>query len=371
VLHVWKRKWKKPLLNKSSTRRHTEEERLLRGTWCTPELQEAVRQGYILRHIHEVWHFPPSKRRTGLFEDYVNTWLKIKQESAGYPAWCVTPEDKTIYVNEYREKEGISLDPSMINKNPGRKATAKLMLNSFWGKFGENLHKKKTMAVTTPAQLFGIVSNTLFDIRAVRICSDDLLEVDYLDLKENIPDNGRVNIFVAAFTTCWARLKLYSYLNQLQHQVLYFDTDSVIYSWCPNQVDIPLGDYLGDMTDELDDGDHIVDFTSAGPKNYGYVTASGKVCCKVRGFTLNVRGSSQLNYAVMRENLITELQDPREEPRRIDVNNPHFFTRDPSTKKIRVRPRTKQYAVVFDKRVVNATDYTSFPYGYHWHPPNL
>lgn len=57
------------------------------------------------------------------------------------------------------------------------------------------------------------MSNILFDIRVVRICFDDLLEVDYLDLKENIFDNGRVNIFVVVFIICWVRLKLYSYLN--------------------------------------------------------------------------------------------------------------------------------------------------------------
>ena len=105
-------------------------------------------------------------------------------------------------------KEGIRLDPELIVKNPGRKATAKLMLNSFRGKFGENLHKRTTEAVTTPAHLFSVVSDTMFNIHAVRICSEDLLEVDYSHLSENQPDNGRINIFLAAFTTCWARLKL-------------------------------------------------------------------------------------------------------------------------------------------------------------------
>lgn len=91
----------------------------------------------------------------------------------------------------------------------------------------------------------------------------------YANLKENQPDNGKVNIFVAAFTTCWAGLKIYSYFEQLQRGVLYFDTDLVIYTLQPSGPDIPLGNYLGGMTDELEGGDHIVDFTSAGPKNYG------------------------------------------------------------------------------------------------------
>ena len=82
------------------------------------------------------------------------------------------------------------------------------MLNSFWGKFGENLQKKTTEAVTTPAHLFT-------DIHTVRISSLDSLEVVHSNLRENQPDNGRVNIFIAAFTTSWARLKLYSYLEQI------------------------------------------------------------------------------------------------------------------------------------------------------------
>jgi len=146
--------------------------------------------------------------------------------------------------------------------------------------------------------------------------------MDYVDLRENQIDNGRVNIFMAAFTTCWACLKLYSYLDQLKQQVLYFDTDSVVYSCKPSQADIPLGNYLGDMTNELDVDNYIVDFTSARPKNYGYKTKLGKVCCKVRGLTLNVRSSQQLNYDVMRENLLEELTNQLDQRRNIPVSTP-------------------------------------------------
>ena len=352
----------KPLLEKSHRCSHTPEQCTLRGTWCTPELRKALEMGYRLLKIHEVWHF--RKRQKGLFADYVNTWLKIKQESAGYPAWCNTPGDKAHYVSQYRQKEGIALDPDMIQKNPGRKATAKLMLNSFWGKFRENLHKPTTQSVYTAAALFAVVSDPLHDIRQVRIVNDKTLEVVYTNHKDNQPDNGRVNIFVAAFTTCWALLKLYSYLEQLQQRVLYFDMDSVIYTTKPDDSDIPLGDYLGEMTNELDDGDSITEFTSAGPKNYGYKTQQGKVCCKVRGFSLNVRGSRQLNYDVMRQNLHDEILDPLDERRNIPVVNPNFFYRNPATKQLKVAPHTKRYGLVFDKRVVDKNTFKSYPYGY-------
>lgn len=68
------------------------------------------------------------------------------------------------------------------------------------------------------------------------------------------------NIFIAAFTTCHARLKLYGELNKLKKDVLYFDTDSIIYS--TNGTNDPqLGNYLGDFTDELD-GEVITKFVS-------------------------------------------------------------------------------------------------------------
>ena len=243
------------------------------------------------------------------------------------------------------------------------------MLNSFWGKFGENLHKPTTQAVYNAADLFDLVSNGLLDIRQVRIVNDECLEVVYQNRKENQPDNGRVNIFIAAFTTCHARLKLYEYLQLLQQQVLYFDTDSVIYSHQPGQPDIEPGDFLGEMTDELE-GEHIVEFTSAGPKNYGYITNTGKKCCKVRGFTLNVRGSQQLNYDVMRDNLCNEILDPQDERRNVDVPG-RLFKRNPNTKEIHVKDIEKRYGLVFDKRVVDRETFKSYPYGYTKKPDDI
>ena len=154
----------KSLLERSYVCPHTDSQRELTGTWCTPEILEAVAQNYVIRRIHEVWHFPPQQRRKGLFASYVDTWLKIKTESSGYPHWATTPEDKERFIQRYHEREGVSLIPDKIAKNPGRKATAKLMLNSFWGKFGENLRKSRVQAVSNPAQLYEVVSGQDRDI---------------------------------------------------------------------------------------------------------------------------------------------------------------------------------------------------------------
>ena len=92
------------------------------------------------------------------------------------------------------------------------------------------------------------------------------------------PIQTNVNIFIACFTTSYARLK---------ERVLYMDTDSVIYTQKPTESSIPIGNYLGQFSNELDEVYHIVEFVAAGPKNHAYNTFKGKQCCKVRGFTLN------------------------------------------------------------------------------------
>ena len=233
---------------------------------------------------------------------------------------------------------------------------------SLWGKFGERQNKATTVTVKEPSHLFTLLSDTTKEISTLRLCTDDVLEAVYTSVQENAAKGKKTNIFVAAFTTSYARLKLYDSLDLLQKQVLYYDTDSVIYKWAPGQPSIPTGDFLGQMKDELD-GDVITEFCSAGAKNYAYKTHAGKGECKVKGFTLNVRGSAVINFETMKTNILAELQNPLQYRRTTDVLTPYFFHRDVENKKIRVVPRVKKYSLVFDKRVLN-TNALSYPYGY-------
>ena len=213
-----------------------------------------------------------------------------------------------------------------------------------------------------PHELFNILTDSANEVQSLRLCTDEVLEVVFKQTLANDLPNAKTNIFIACFTTCHARLKLYSYLHTLGEQVLYYDTDSVIYKWCPGQPLIPTGDYLGEMTDELD-GDTIQEFVSGGAKNYGYQTVGGKFCCKVRGFTLNVRGREKLNYQSMREHILDTL-DEEEPAEPIVVTNPNHFHRDQTAKKMKLVRQEKKYRLVFDKRVIDLDTKRSYPFGY-------
>ena len=100
-----------------------------------------------------------------------------------------------------------------------------------------------------------------------RILNADVIELAYKKIDEDAVKGSKTNIFKAAFTTCQAHLKLYEFLELFGDRVLYYDTDLVIYIWKPGQTEIPYGDYPGDMTNELDEGDYIMEFVSGGAKN--------------------------------------------------------------------------------------------------------
>ncbi|CAC5379365.1 unnamed protein product [Mytilus coruscus] len=115
---------------------HDVDSRALTGTWVSDEIKKAVQKGYKIAEIYEVWHFEnvsqydPLIRQGGVFTEYVNTFLKIKQESNGWPDWRKTEEDHQKYIEDYYTKEGIRLDARNINWNPGLRQLATMLFCS-------------------------------------------------------------------------------------------------------------------------------------------------------------------------------------------------------------------------------------------------
>ena len=205
----------KPFLERTPVCTHTDSERQLVGTWCTPELLKAIEKGYTVVCVHEVWHFLTTRR--GLFKDYVNTWLKIKEEASGWPSDVGDdPLKRQRHLDDYRDKEGIELDPEKIEKNPGLRTLAKMMLNSMWGKFGQCTNKTQVREFDDPKKFSTFCISDTLQIKYVGIQSDDRVEVQYTLQEEDESISPNLNIFVACFTTCWARLKLYDALDILQ-----------------------------------------------------------------------------------------------------------------------------------------------------------
>lgn len=74
-----------------------------------------------------------------------------------------------MYIDDYYDKEGILLDFDNIRKNHGLRQLAKLMLNSFWGKFGQRANLTQTTYVTDPAIYLDMLTSDSQCIKNVRM----------------------------------------------------------------------------------------------------------------------------------------------------------------------------------------------------------
>ena len=231
----------------------------------------------------------------------------------------------------------------------------------FIGKFAQRCNLTKTDRVTEPRELYHYLDSDEYDVRGGQLVNDETFEIQYMENEGFVDENDKVNIVIAAFTTAYARLKLYDLLDLLQERVLYYDTDSVVYVHEPGKPDPPLGDYLGDLTDELNGG-YITTFLSGGPKNYAYITNTGEGIQKIRGLSLTYDARKTLNIGTMRDLVESYVVDGARNEK-VTINIPNKITRDKKEKQIVTKRTKKDYRVVYNKRVVKE-NYETVPYGY-------
>lgn len=161
---------------------------------------------------------------------------------------------------------------------------------------------------------------------STRVNNDDLIQ-----------STGRTNDIIAAYTTAQARLKLNSYLEQLDRRVLYADTDSKVFTTKLGEWEPELSDYLklGDLTNEVPDNEIEV-FVTGDPKNYEYTLkncgSDGKLTqCKVRGITFNYAYLQKINFETIQQ-MVHNNED--QNGAKVNVTDWHKITRNAKTMKI-------------------------------------
>ena len=204
---------------------------------------------------------------------------------------------------------------------------------------------------------FDYLTSDEINVLDARFVSDEMIEIHYESNENFIAPNAKTNVVITAFTTAYARLKLYGVLNMLQERVLYYDTDSIIFVSKTNDPEPPIGPYLGELTDDLG-GDYITTFVSGGPKNYSYRTNTNKVETKVRGITLDSTAKQKVNFDVIRA--LVYIHTQCHVTGHVSVDIPLKITRDAKTKNIETKRMKKDYRIVYDKRVI-AEDYKTLP----------
>ena len=354
---------------------HTDEERALIGSWCTPEVQEAVDRGYRILKIYEVWDFKTSSkynattREHGLFSKYVDTFFKLKLQYSGWPPGCETETGKDAFIEKILRTEGVKLEKSEIRKNSGLRTMAKLLLNSFWGKFGQKSNMSKKKVISSRAQLLELFTDPAIVVNSIveQDDTDESLLVSYQNSEEFVEGGQATNVVIASFVTCWARLKLYGLISKLGTQCLYFDTDSCIYLVRGDGNDYipPKGEALGQLKSELSPGNYITHFCSSGPKSYSYVLKNpeGGFKSKVvlKGISLTYGNSKVARYDSILEKIEQYVESGDNTPS-VFYETENFFYRSPNFQLFMVNLQ-KHFRVTYDKRLI-CPDFSTLPYGF-------
>ena len=102
------------------------------GTWFSEELKAAVKKGYKIQHLCQVWHFPECQRSATLFRAYLRNFFKIKLLSTPIPSEYDSRAKLESYAEANNEEYEIDSRPEDYVPNNALKSCAKLTLNCFW-----------------------------------------------------------------------------------------------------------------------------------------------------------------------------------------------------------------------------------------------
>ncbi len=359
---------------------HDDRERAFVGTWFSEELKLAVKKGYKINRIYQVVHY--DQKSKDLFKGYINSWVseKVKASDNNLP----DDESKVKFCEEYRRREGIDITPEELIPNPGKRAIAKLMANSLWGKFAQRPNQPQTVICKTNEHFRSVFNDAKHKIKGIELIDEDTILVNYKYVDDSYDKSGQRNIGVAAMVTGYARMTLYEYMDGLekdkQMRVMYCDTDSVIFKHDDTKGwDQPeLGYYLGEMTDELTEygeGAKIVSFSSGGPKNYGYQVKDSKGMyhqqIKIKGISFNRAVVNELQYQHLKRHAVQYLMNTymgNTNPVRVQQVPQLQFQAD-AQHRVTSRQFLKKYKVVYSKRIpLIGQDFRTIPYGFKFTP---
>uniref|UniRef100_A0A183BN37 DNA-directed DNA polymerase n=1 Tax=Globodera pallida TaxID=36090 RepID=A0A183BN37_GLOPA len=344
--------------------RHGEQQRAWTHAYTHVELNAALALGYRVLTLYEVWHYEAwasLESGNSLFATYVDTLLRLKVEASGWPSDCTTAEQRARFVADYAQREGIHIDAQQVQPNPGMRAVVKTLLNALWGKLAQRAERDDIRYTGSAREFHDLLLDPRQDV------------VDFVHINEQL-DRCAVrlrhpfvrgpatnNLAVACFVTAHARVYLHARLEEVRlagGRPLYCDTDSVLFIKRRGAAPLPTeGDALGQLKRELP-GRRIVQFFSAGPKNYGF----RHVCArtggderaerKVRGLELNYVASQLLPFDRMCRMVLNYFGRRRNVERCVAVPQRRFVR----TKRAEIltRPSTKLYRPVFTKGLVVA-----------------
>jgi hypothetical protein len=258
------------------------------GYFTSAELSVAVEKGYIINSIENAL---VSKAAVGkLFNSYIAKYIKIKNKHS----------------------------PNGSEPNKGLREIAKMMLNSLWGKFAqkEDCGETKYFNKTNGIEWDKLINRyNLDEVTHINVseATEDYIYVSITEAKSKHLKLNSTNLMLAAFVTANARLRLFKWLDILGDRVIYHDTDSIVYEYNKNLVNIPTGHALGEWEEECN---RMSLWTALAAKTYAFKglkpnTEKSIEVIKSKGFSTGFTIDQYCNYVKDFFNYLEDKRNPK------------------------------------------------------------
>lgn len=106
---------------------HTDKERVITSTYFTGEVDLAIKMGYTVLRVHELYHWPSSQRSGSLFSAMIRDQYANKALASPVPS---DPVELAKLIAEYEDTMGLVLKPEDFHENKAQRSNAKYSINN-------------------------------------------------------------------------------------------------------------------------------------------------------------------------------------------------------------------------------------------------
>jgi hypothetical protein len=287
-------------------------EKIVKGVFTSIEFVTALKNGYKLLVIHR---YDQYARKPSLWRDIIlDLFLEKMKNSKNQPptaeAQKLIVDYGDLFGEEFADKIYDSMQAGEWKKNPAKKQTAKIMMNSAWGKHAQKAVMDEVVIFNGKEDrkkfddfFANLVSQNYLHKNSTYLAEDTFMYTFSVSGPNTLPDLHGGYLPAALFVPAYGRLQLWNQLNKLGKRVLMNDTDSIVYIYDPDEYNIPEGSLLGqwEVEDEDSQNGGIVEFVGVGPKTYGFKCFNGYEKVKTKGISLNLATSRMINFESMKK----------------------------------------------------------------------
>lgn len=279
------------------------------------ELVTALQHGYKLVKMHR---YDKYKKTPSLWRDQIlKFFIEKLVNSSVKPTLAELDEIANAYDARFGIGDEIRRKHDVWGKNPAKKQTAKIMMNSCWGKHCQRAVLPQSKVYNGEhdrdqiKDMFNNFALGNYKFKDAYSVDENVFMYQYITTQKTNPNLHNGYIPAGLFVPAYGRLQLWHELNRLGDRVLMNDTDSIVYLYDPTKYNIPQGSMLGEWELEDIDTQHggIQTFVGLGPKSYAIKCFDGHTLVKAKGLSVKYASSSLVNFESLEKMVLDYLND--------------------------------------------------------------